>query len=95
MLQGLDFVVSEARKYGIRLILSFVNNYKDFGGRPQYAQWARNAGAQINSDDDFYTHPTLKDYYKNHIKVTRGLLIIYDVAYDKLIDTNLLLCTTY
>ncbi|KAL7156249.1 hypothetical protein ABFS83_03G131200 [Erythranthe nasuta] len=71
--QGLDFVVSEARKYGIRLILSLVNNYNDFGGRPQYAKWGRNAGAQINTDDDFYTHPLLKDYYKNHIKrvVTR------------------------
>ncbi|KAG8378550.1 hypothetical protein BUALT_Bualt08G0148600 [Buddleja alternifolia] len=70
---GLDFVVSEAKKYGIRLILSFVNNYNDFGGRPQYAQWARNAGAQINSDDDFYTHPLIRDYYKNHIRrvVTR------------------------
>ncbi|CAN4099992.1 unnamed protein product [Withania somnifera] len=58
--QGLDFVISEARKYGIRLILSFVNNYKDFGGRNQYAQWARNAGIQnINNEDDFYTHPKI------------------------------------
>ncbi|KAI3726609.1 hypothetical protein L1987_66407 [Smallanthus sonchifolius] len=31
--QGLDFVVAEARKYGLRLILSFVNSYKDFGGK--------------------------------------------------------------
>ncbi|KAL2231792.1 UNVERIFIED_CONTAM: Mannan endo-1,4-beta-mannosidase 2 [Sesamum indicum] len=71
--QGLDFVVSEASKYGIRLILSFVNNYNDFGGRQQYVQWARNAGVQINTEDDFYTHPVLKDYYKNHIRkvVTR------------------------
>ncbi|XP_009621242.2 mannan endo-1,4-beta-mannosidase 1 [Nicotiana tomentosiformis] len=71
--QGLDFVISEAKKYGVRLILSFVNNWNDFGGKAQYAQWARNAGAQINSDDDFYTHPMLKSYYKNHIKnvVTR------------------------
>ncbi|XP_009760858.1 mannan endo-1,4-beta-mannosidase 1 [Nicotiana tabacum] len=71
--QGLDFVISEAKKYGVRLILSFVNNWNDFGGKAQYAQWARNAGAQINGDDDFYTHPMLKSYYKNHIKniVTR------------------------
>ncbi|KAL2539015.1 Mannan endo-beta-1 [Forsythia ovata] len=71
--QGLDFVISEARKYGIRLILSFVNNYNDFGGRQQYAQWARNAGVQIRSEDDFYTNQVLKGYYKNHIKrvVTR------------------------
>ncbi|CAN4098026.1 unnamed protein product [Withania somnifera] len=58
--QGLDFVISEARKYGIHLILSFVNNYKDFGGRSQYAQWANNAGIQnINSEDDFYIHPKI------------------------------------
>lgn len=62
-------MISEARKYGIRLILSFVNNYNDFGGKAQYAQWARSAGAHINGDDDFYTHPLLKDYYKNHIRV--------------------------
>ncbi|CAI9100028.1 OLC1v1036946C1 [Oldenlandia corymbosa var. corymbosa] len=66
--QGLDFVISEARKYGIRLILSFVNNYNDFGGRGQYAQWARNSGAQISGDDDFYTHPVIKGYYKDHVK---------------------------
>ncbi|KAL2539016.1 Mannan endo-beta-1 [Forsythia ovata] len=71
--QGLDFVISEARRYGIRLILSLVNNYNDFGGKSQYAQWARNAGVQINNEDDFYTHQVLKDYYKNHIRrvVTR------------------------
>ncbi|XP_057501968.1 mannan endo-1,4-beta-mannosidase 5-like [Actinidia eriantha] len=66
--QALDFVISEARKYGIHLILSFVNNYNDFGGRAQYVQWARNAGVQVNSNDDFYTHPVLKGYYKNHVK---------------------------
>ncbi|KAG9443131.1 hypothetical protein H6P81_018985 [Aristolochia fimbriata] len=71
--QALDFVVSEANKYGIRLILSFVNNFGDFGGRPQYVKWAQNAGVQVNGDDDFYTNPVVKDYYKNHIKsvVTR------------------------
>ncbi|KZV37339.1 mannan endo-1,4-beta-mannosidase 5-like [Dorcoceras hygrometricum] len=80
--QGLDFVISEARKYGIRLILSFVNNYDDFGGKKQYAAWARNAGQQINNDDDFYTHPLLKDYYKNHIKsVVTRLNTITNIAY--------------
>ncbi|XP_052188535.1 mannan endo-1,4-beta-mannosidase 1-like isoform X1 [Diospyros lotus] len=66
--QALDFVISEAQKYRIRLILSFINNYNDFGGREQYVQWAQNAGIQINNEDDFYTHPILKGYYKNHVK---------------------------
>ncbi|KAL5715801.1 mannan endo-1,4-beta-mannosidase [Ranunculus cassubicifolius] len=66
--QALDFVVSEAQKYDIRLVVSLVNNYNDYGGRPQYTQWAKNAGVPVSSDDDFYTHPVLKNYYKNHVK---------------------------
>ncbi|KAK3229733.1 hypothetical protein Dsin_001614 [Dipteronia sinensis] len=65
---GLDFVISEAKKYGLQLILSLSNNYHDFGGRPQYENWARAAGVSLNSDDDFYTNSAVKGYYKNHIK---------------------------
>ncbi|MCL7027116.1 hypothetical protein MKW94_007096 [Papaver nudicaule] len=80
--QALDFVVSEASNYGIRLILSLVNNYNDYGGRPQYAQWAKGAGVQISSDDDFYTNPVLKEYYKNHVKkVVTRFNTITKVAY--------------
>ncbi|PON93416.1 1,4-alpha-glucan-branching enzyme [Trema orientale] len=73
MFQGLDFVVSEARKYGIKLVLSFVNNYENFGGKKQYVEWARNQGQSISSDDDFFSNSLVKQYYKNHIKtvVTR------------------------
>ena len=67
-IQGLDCVISEAKKNGVRLILSLSNNYKDFGGRPQYVNWARNAGAPVNSDD-FYTNEVVKGHYKNHVKV--------------------------
>eukprot|EP00253_Pinus_taeda_P009720 PITA_09720 len=66
--QALDFVISEANKYGIKLILSLVNNYVDFGGKAQYVQWARNAGQNLNSEDDFFTNPTVKSYYKNNVK---------------------------
>ncbi|ERN00800.1 hypothetical protein AMTR_s00103p00014500 [Amborella trichopoda] len=68
MFKGLDFVTSEARRYGVRLILSFVNNYKDLGGRPQFVQWARNQGQSLNSDDDFYTNHVVRGYYKNHVR---------------------------
>ncbi|KAH9781739.1 Mannan endo-1,4-beta-mannosidase 1 [Citrus sinensis] len=80
--QGLDFVTSEARKYGIRLILSLSNNYHDFGGRPQYVNWARAAGASVNSDDDFYTNAIVKGYYKNHVKkVLTRINTITRIAY--------------
>ncbi|KAF7818058.1 mannan endo-1,4-beta-mannosidase 4-like [Senna tora] len=67
-LMGLDFVISEAGKYGVRLILSLVNNWKDFGGKNQYVQWARERGHYASNEDDFFTNPFIKQYYKDHIK---------------------------
>ncbi|XP_039113817.1 mannan endo-1,4-beta-mannosidase 1-like [Dioscorea cayenensis subsp. rotundata] len=68
MFQGLDFVVSEAHKNGIYLIMSLVNYYSDFGGRKQYVQWAREKGQNVTSTDDFYTNIMIKGFYKNHVK---------------------------
>jgi mannan endo-1,4-beta-mannosidase len=80
--QALDFVIAEAQKYGIYLILSLSNNYHDFGGRPQYVNWARSAGVPISSDDDFYTNAVVKGYYKNHVKtVLTRINTITGVAY--------------
>ncbi|CAK9144445.1 unnamed protein product [Ilex paraguariensis] len=66
--KALDFVVSEAKKYKIRLILSFVNNWQAYGGKAQYVKWGKAAGLNLTSDDDFFSHPTLKSYYKAHVK---------------------------
>ena len=63
-------MIAEARKYKVKLILSLVNNYHDFGGRPQYVQWAKDAGVNVTNDDDFYTNPIVKGYYKNHVMVS-------------------------
>ncbi|KAJ9186555.1 hypothetical protein P3X46_002112 [Hevea brasiliensis] len=66
--QGLDFVISEAKRYAIKLVLSLVNNYENFGGKKQYVNWARSEGQSVSSDDDFFTNSVIKGYYKNHIK---------------------------
>jgi mannan endo-1,4-beta-mannosidase len=63
-------VISEARKYGVKLILGFVNNWSDLGGKPKYVEWARERGQNVKSEDDFFTHPVVKQYYKNHVKVS-------------------------
>ncbi|XP_077219646.1 mannan endo-1,4-beta-mannosidase 4-like [Tasmannia lanceolata] len=82
MFKGLDFVISEAKKYGVHLILSLVNNYPDFGGRKQYVQWAREQGQSLSSDDAFYTNPVVKGYYKNHVKtVLTRINSITKIAY--------------
>lgn len=66
--KGLDFVVAEARRHGIKLILSLANNYESFGGKKQYVNWARSQGQYLSSDDDFFSNPVVKGFYKNHIK---------------------------
>ncbi|CAN1303252.1 Mannan endo-1,4-beta-mannosidase 6 [Linum perenne] len=66
---ALDFVVSEAKKYKIRLILSLTNNWEAYGGKAQYVKWGKEAGLNLTSDDDFFSHPTLRSYYKAHVKM--------------------------
>lgn len=73
--KGLDFAISEAKKHGIKLILSLVNNYDNFGGRKQYVDWARSQGQSITSEDDFYTNSVVKDFYRNHIKVNQNQIL--------------------
>ncbi|KAF5471379.1 hypothetical protein F2P56_008187 [Juglans regia] len=45
--QALDFVVSEAKKYKIRLILSLSNNWDAYGGKGQYVKWGKAAGLNL------------------------------------------------
>ncbi|XP_057537563.1 mannan endo-1,4-beta-mannosidase 6-like [Amaranthus tricolor] len=74
VLKGLDYVIVEARKNGIRLILSLVNNLNAFGGQAQYVKWAQEAGVNITSSaDPFFSNSAIKGYYKDYIKaiVTR------------------------
>lgn len=68
MFKGLDYVISEARKQGVYLILSLVNNWDDYGGKKQYVQWVREQGQYLNNEDDFFTNPVAKQFFKNHIK---------------------------
>ncbi|XP_011001008.1 PREDICTED: mannan endo-1,4-beta-mannosidase 5-like isoform X2 [Populus euphratica] len=68
-LQGLDYVIVEARSNRIRLILSLVNNLVAFGGKTQYVKWAKEAGVNVSSSDDsFFSNPVIKDYFKAYIK---------------------------
>ncbi|KAJ6380570.1 hypothetical protein OIU77_029462 [Salix suchowensis] len=67
--RGLDYVIVEARRNHIRLILSLVNNLVAFGGKNQYVNWAKQAGVNVSlSDDSFFSNPAIKDYYKAYIK---------------------------
>ncbi|XP_024534939.1 mannan endo-1,4-beta-mannosidase 8 [Selaginella moellendorffii] len=73
--QALDYAIEQAKQYGIRLLLVFVNNWDDYGGKSQYCKWAREAGVDVDTSttDSFFSSPSTKDFYKAHIKaiVTR------------------------
>ncbi|KAI3795197.1 hypothetical protein L1987_37846 [Smallanthus sonchifolius] len=60
--KGLVFVVVEARRFGIRLILNMVNNYENLDGKKQYVNWARNQGKYLTSNDDFFANPITKGF---------------------------------
>ena len=74
--QGLDFVIAEARRHGIYLLLCLTNNFHDFGGKRQYVAWAREAGHHLTTADDFFNSTVVKGYYKNHVKVSICLSIV-------------------
>lgn len=77
----MDYAIHEAGKNGIKLILSLVNNYNDFGGKNQYVNWAKSQGQSLTSDDDFYTNSVVKGYFKNHIKVCYIFRSLLNVSY--------------
>ncbi|XP_078439394.1 mannan endo-1,4-beta-mannosidase 7-like isoform X2 [Wolffia australiana] len=70
--QSLDFVVAEARRNGIRLVLSFANNYAGFGGKKQFVDWARAQGRSISNDDGFFSDALATTMYKNHVSAVIG-----------------------
>ncbi|KAK7342306.1 hypothetical protein VNO80_25253 [Phaseolus coccineus] len=67
--KALDYVIAEARKHGIRLLLSLVNNLHAYGGKTQYVKWAWQEGVGLSSSNDsFFFDPSIRSYFKNYIK---------------------------
>jgi mannan endo-1,4-beta-mannosidase len=55
-------VVSAAERYGIKLVLPFVNNWGDYGGIAAYGT------AFGNNDTSFYTNTAAQTAYKAYVK---------------------------
>jgi mannan endo-1,4-beta-mannosidase len=61
-LANVDYAVHKAGQLGLKLIIPFTNNWPDYGGMDQYVAW--NNGSY---HDQFYTDPTIRQWYKNWI----------------------------
>jgi len=61
-LQNLDYVIYSAKNNGMKVILSLVNNWSQFGGMDQYATWYK-----LPYHDNFYTNANTQQAYKNYV----------------------------
>ncbi|GBG59003.1 hypothetical protein CBR_g24351 [Chara braunii] len=62
VLQALDWVMEESRKFGIRLVLAFAGNWES---KSVYASWYKyRSGNNQTVPDDFFRVKDMKDWYK-------------------------------
>lgn len=61
-LQRLDYVVSSAEKYGLKLIINFVNNWSDYGGIAAYVS------AFGGNSSSWFTDSVSQAQYRTYIK---------------------------
>jgi mannan endo-1,4-beta-mannosidase len=65
-LQRLDAVVASAEKYGVKLIINFVNNWDDYGGMNAYVK------AFGGTKEGWYTNAQAQTQYKAYIEAVVG-----------------------
>lgn len=63
-LKRMDFIITMAVKYKIRLIPVLVNNWDDYGGKKQYLEWT---GFDIENGDLFFSEIKPRELFKNYI----------------------------
>lgn len=62
--RGLDYLLDEARKRGIRVLLALTDNWQPTGGADQFVAWAGST-----THEDFFTQQRPRQLYKDHVKV--------------------------
>ena len=80
-LSALDYVLSKAKQYNVKLILTLANNYSPFGGIPQYTAWANKYLTKSDNSpfthNDFFTNDSIKTWYKNYLELILDRTNIY------------------
>ena len=61
-LEQIEELVAAARQHEIQLILTLTNNWKDYGGIPEYV-----ANAGLTKHDDFFTEERIKQAYRAYV----------------------------
>lgn len=61
--KGLDYIISRAAHYGIKLILTFGDEWNTADSKINYLEW----GNATDNSNEFFTSPTIQGFYKDHI----------------------------
>jgi mannan endo-1,4-beta-mannosidase len=64
----LDRVLVEARKRGLRVIVTLANYWDDYGGIRQYLAWAKLPTDTFDARDRFFSDEHTRAYYRAHVQ---------------------------
>jgi mannan endo-1,4-beta-mannosidase len=67
--RGLDYLLDEARKRGVRVLLALTDNWQQTGGADQMLSWATGQDQSQIIHEDFFSNTKAKQIYKDHVKV--------------------------
>jgi len=67
-LRALDKVIATAKQQDIKLIITFVNYWRDYGGIAQYLEWAGLQSETMQDLDQFYTSSETQQMYKDYVE---------------------------
>lgn len=65
--RGLDLVIVECAKRGLKLMLTLTNYWKDFGGMKQYVRWRSGTADGEVPSEPFYQDPACRAMFKQYI----------------------------
>jgi mannan endo-1,4-beta-mannosidase len=66
-LRGLDHVVAQAERQGLKLILTLVNYWPEYGGVDQYLRWHGKPAVTEQDRGLFFSDPQIRAHFKRHI----------------------------
>jgi len=67
-LRALDKAIAAAKQHDIKLIITFVNYWRDYGGVAQYLKWAGLPSETTQDLDQFYTSSETRQMYKDYVE---------------------------
>jgi mannan endo-1,4-beta-mannosidase len=84
-----DYAIARAGQLGLKIVLTFTNNWQDFGGMDQYVQWRQWAAAANSSmppiagtHDDFFSDAIIRSWYREWVEhVMRHVNVVSGVRY--------------